>query len=436
MEDPNRLLNTESTLSRRQAAQRIRRNRELAEKAEGEFQRRSLGQTLRQHRELQQANANRGTETTGQVFGVTTPRDNSRKRKGKAIARHQQDKLCSHNSGNRCKRAMGISISSNSNSSHDRTIDEEFYEIGSTDDEVVSDNETESATALSQDTGAHANSCLYPNVRHSLGSMNVKCRDCGALHFMDERLTKSSPKNPLFGSCCLEGRIRLPNLREPPQQLKELYEGTHKLARLFRRCIRRYNSCNAFTSLGCTLRPRELKGKGPPSFTIHGELRHRTGTLLPEKEDHVTYSQLYIYDPSAALSKPKKDNPMLDEEVLKIIQEVLLKNNAFVQKYKQAYDILKEVPSTENDVYVSLQYKSDKDKRRYNLPTIDEVSVILPGDGTIKSGVRDIVLHLKGSHYLERINECHPAYLPLHYVLLFPYGELSWKPDMVRWMLN
>ncbi|XP_026450536.1 uncharacterized protein LOC113350613 [Papaver somniferum] len=64
---------------------------------------------------------------------------------------------------------------------------------------------------------------------------------------------------------------------------------------------------------------------------------------------------------------------------------------------------------------------------------MDEVSIILLGDGTIKSGVRDIVLHLKGSHYLERINECHPSYLPLQYVFLFPYNELGWDPDMVRW---
>ncbi|XP_026435136.1 uncharacterized protein LOC113332849 [Papaver somniferum] len=301
------------------------------------------------------------------------------------IKQQQNDPAGSHNSGN--------------------VVDEEFYEIAITGDEVASDSETESTTSLSNDASAHANSCLYPNVRNSLGSMNVKCKDCGALHFMDERLTKSSPKNPLFGSCCLEGRIRLPNLKEPPQQLKELYEGTHRLARLFQRYMPRYNSCNAFTSLGCTLKPRELKGKGPLVFTIHGELRHQTSTLLPENGDRATYSQLYIYDPSDVVSKRMKDNPMLD----------------------------KEVPSTEKDVYVSLQCKSDKDKRRYNLPTIDEVSVILPGDGTIKSGVRDIVLHLKGSRYLERINECHPAYLPLHYVLLFPYDELSWEPDMVRW---
>ena len=32
-----------------------------------------------------------------------------------------------------------------------------------------------------------------------------------------------------------------------------------------------------------------------------------------------------------------------------------------------------------------------------------------------------------------RINECHPAYLPLHYALLFPYGELGWEPEMKQW---
>ncbi|GFZ11330.1 hypothetical protein Acr_22g0007280 [Actinidia rufa] len=37
---------------------------------------------------------------------------------------------------------------------------------------------------------------------------------------------------------------------------------------------------NAFTSLGAKMDPRILAGRGPRSFTIHGELRHRTGALL------------------------------------------------------------------------------------------------------------------------------------------------------------
>lgn len=58
----------------------------------------------------------------------------------------------------------------------------------------------------------------------------------------------------------------------------------------------------------------------------------------------------------------------------------------------------------------------------------------MPEDGqTINSGPHEIILHLKGSRALQIINECHPAYLPLHYVLLYPYGELGWEPGMVHW---
>ncbi|KAI3983971.1 hypothetical protein MKX01_035098 [Papaver californicum] len=117
--------------------------------------------------------------------------------------------------------------------------------------------------------------------------MDVKCIHCGALHWMDERLTKSSLINPLFGTCCIEGQIKLPGLRVPPKLL-EMFDGNHSLARRFLNRIRRYNNSNVFTSLGCSLEPRIFKGKGPPSFTIHGELRHRTGSIVPgEKRDAV-----------------------------------------------------------------------------------------------------------------------------------------------------
>jgi len=65
------------------------------------------------------------------------------------------------------------------------------------------------------------------------------------------------------------------------------------------------------------------------------------------------------------------------------------------------------------------------DLRHENLPTADEVSMILPeeyGSG----GFRDILLARRvDGEYLGRdltlINPNHALYLPLHYVLLFPY---------------
>ena len=72
------------------------------------------------------------------------------------------------------------------------------------------------------------------------------------------------------------------------------------------------------------------------------------------------------------------------------------------------------------------------DKRRYNLPSagVDEVAVILPGDGDQESYQRDIVLFFRGGG-LRLINEMSPMYHSLHFVLLFPTGQLGWHPKLI-----
>ena len=66
--------------------------------------------------------------------------------------------------------------------------------------------------------------CPYedPAHRHSLGSMDVVCPNCHALHFNCEKLTNSSNINPKFGICCLQGQIQLPPLSQSPPLLHQL----------------------------------------------------------------------------------------------------------------------------------------------------------------------------------------------------------------------
>ncbi|KAF6148574.1 hypothetical protein GIB67_042533 [Kingdonia uniflora] len=74
----------------------------------------------------------------------------------------------------------------------------------------------------------------------------------------------------------------------------------------------------------------------------------------------------------------------------------------------------------------------DEDHRRYNLPSTYGILVILPEDGSEINSVRDIIVYRKANQGLMQIGECHPAYLPMHYVLLFPTGQLGWPdfPDL------
>ncbi|PIA30674.1 LOW QUALITY PROTEIN: hypothetical protein AQUCO_05400048v1 [Aquilegia coerulea] len=246
-----------------------------------------------------------------------------------------------------------------------------------------------------------------PKERHYLGKMDVICPSCSAYHWLDERLTKSTKKKSFFGR--------------------------NSLARSFRKDIRSYNAANAFSSLGVSMDKRILKGRGPTSFTIHGQLSHQIGSLLPESDKSPSYSQLYIYDPHIALECLQKRNLHLNPAILKIIQETLLESNELCKIYKGAYDVLKSANSNGGEsIPIRLAYTPTTDPRRYNLPTSEDIAVIITGDETEPTSKRDIILHLKNNN-LERISECHPLYLPSHYVLLFPTGDLGWSTDMKHW---
>ena len=86
-----------------------------------------------------------------------------------------------------------------------------------------------------------------PVTRHDLGRMEVKCRWCGALHWMGEKISNSLESNPLFGLCCNSGKVVLPTLRDPPGVLKALLEDNDRQAKDFRENIWKYNHAFAFT---------------------------------------------------------------------------------------------------------------------------------------------------------------------------------------------
>ncbi|KAF6160466.1 hypothetical protein GIB67_019235 [Kingdonia uniflora] len=113
--------------------------------------------------------------------------------------------------------------------------------------------------------------------------------------------------------------------------------------------------------------------------------------------------------------------------------------NPFIRIYRQAYEVLNDAYSSDNqdvNVHTHLHYSSRTDRRRYNLPSTNEIAIILPGDGQEAPSTRDIVVYLRGGHEIMRISECHPVYLPMHYVLLFPHGEMGWEPEMKKWDIN
>ena len=62
---------------------------------------------------------------------------------------------------------------------------------------------------------------------HSCGAMNIKCRECGALMWIGDKLSTSSIKAPKFGLCCLSGMVKLQEL--PIQIMMQFQKNSERI---------------------------------------------------------------------------------------------------------------------------------------------------------------------------------------------------------------
>lgn len=111
-------------------------------------------------------------------------------------------------------------------------------------------------------------------------------------------------------------------------------------------------------------------------------------------------------------------------------------HNPFIQYYKTAKECLDSYRQSQGPMRIILNtqmrliMETGADQRRENLPTANEIAVLIP-DEYNEPGHRDIVLAQRlpdgQSTRLHNIPHTHPAYMPLHYVLLFPHGNPGWR---------
>ncbi|KAL5179179.1 ATP-dependent DNA helicase PIF1 [Glycine soja] len=182
----------------------------------------------------------------------------------------------------------------------------------------------------------------------------------------------------------------------------------------------------AFTSPGIKFDKSYNTGKAPPTFRIHGQTHNLIGSLLPMPNNPPKFAQLYIYDIDKEIINTLSQNPMhdmLDEQIIIAIKDMLDHHNHYAQKFRMARDKLHSTAVP--DLKMKLISQRQTDGRLYNLPTTTEVAALIVGDEH-SADKRDIIIE-KQSGLLKRINELHPAYLPLQYPLLYPKGEDGYR---------
>lgn len=154
---------------------------------------------------------------------------------------------------------------------------------------------------------------------------------------------------------------------------------------------------------------------------------HLIGSLLPLPGNAPKFSQIYLMAPETQLAQRQNiyDN-RLNNEVYALIFNYLNTSNNLVSLYK-AFGQNPLLGTNEYKVIIKPP-TACIDKRRYNLPTQNEIAIIMPADYVGEP--RDIIIETRNNDTVRRISELHPLYDPLAYPLLFFNGEPGWYPEM------
>jgi len=271
--------------------------------------------------------------------------------------------------------------------------------------------------------------------RSYLGSPDYTCKHCHAIFWYEERIKSDSSRRQniiTYNSCCKGGKIKIPRPRDRPEPLASLarFDGDSRSTKFIRN-IRQYNCLFAFTSMGPNIDRSVNDGRGPPIFKIHGQVHHRIGSLLPCDGSPPKFLQLYIYDTSnevqnriQALHPTDQTNESLDPSIIESLIKMLDEHNPFAKQFRAARDRLKD--HEDEEFIIRIVGAAEGDPIQYNLPSTDELAMLVVGDFSLDNFKRDIIIQSKSGN-LHQISSLHPAYMALQYPLLFPFGERGFQ---------
>jgi hypothetical protein len=243
--------------------------------------------------------------------------------------------------------------------------------------------------------------------RHSAGGMIITCPFCSARFFADEAV-----------SCCAHGNVDLPLWRPPPEPLLSLLADQN-----FRLKIRGYNCA---LSLGSSVFDDLTASSGPATFKMAGRswhlLPHSVHPTLPG--DHKT-AQVYTLPVHEAterrvvLTSGPRRTP-LRCDWLSSLHSMLLSNNILVRSFVQS-------SCDDRDWNVCIGALESADAHAV---AANETMVGLLVNGGCER--RSVVIPQHGDGSLVIVSDLDPFYQPLHFVLLFPYGDPQWGLHLHR----
>lgn len=271
-----------------------------------------------------------------------------------------------------------------------------------------------------------------PKEYSSLGGPYVKCVNCEAFMWKEERANKEVTRGvPRFSICCGKGKVKLTKTPPTPSYLWKLYNDPKK-GPLFHRCSRIYNSMFAFTSTGGYVDNSINKGGSPYVYRLNGINHHMFGSLIPNNGEDPKFCQLYIYDTVNEVKNRMKwvdvkESEKLDEEIVRGLLQMLDECNVLVKRFRMACDRFENNEIYDLDIFLKVCHSESG--RENNIGASNEVGVVMVGEQQDPEGDRDIIVEDK-VYGLHRITTIDPKLMALQYPLLFPTGEDGFHKDL------
>ena len=145
------------------------------------------------------------------------------------------------------------------------------------------------------------------------------------------------------------------------------------------------------------------------------------------------FAQIYFADTEEQLARRTTFRSGLNSETIAKLQEVVETSNPFAATFKTTSQTYRNRPFGPINVVIRAAREMG---RRYDQQAYPEVAAMVVEnmvDGSITP--HDIVAndHTRG---MRKTSSLHPSYIPLRYVLMFPYGENGWHIGMTCQTVN
>ncbi|XP_065640464.1 uncharacterized protein LOC136073043 [Hydra vulgaris] len=204
----------------------------------------------------------------------------------------------------------------------------------------------------------------------------------------------------------------------------------------FLKHIRNYNACLCFAYFKADV--VQPINHGPPCFKIFGQIYHCVGNLRPDQDIPPKFSQLYIYDPLAAVNfrMQQRGNDLCLRDLMFQLQTIITEQSPFALAFKNMAEVEDEeirqaALEGRSASVVKMSLLEGGDRRRYILPSHDEVAVVFVGEDGAPPASREVIIYPRG-RLLKIVSSMSANLDPMVYPLFFPRGDAGWHNQLVH----